>query len=118
VQNVDGRGRHWLASGRAACWSPDGGKLALASDGKLVIRDLVEGVERPVFDRPTPRAISEIDWSPDGEQLSVVVRGGPLAELWIVDAAPSAEPKLRYSGGLEGGVSWSPARERLAVSED
>lgn len=105
VQNLDGRGRQWLSAGRAACWSPDGDRMALESQGSLAIYDLVEGVERPVFSRPKPQVVTGFDWSPDGKQLAVVVQGGPLGELWLVGADASDEPKLRYSGKLGGHVS-------------
>ncbi len=119
VQNVDGRGRQWLSAGRAARWSPDGGRMALESKGALVVFDLVESLESPAFSSPTGQVVAGFDWSPDGQRLAVVVRGKQHDELRIVGATVATDDRqIRFSGSLDGHVSWSPDAEHLAISSD
>jgi len=119
VQNVDGRGRQWLVAGHAARWSPGGDRMALVSNRTLATYDLIEDVERPVFEKPPGEIFAGFDWSPDGETLALVASRDGQQPLWIVETAQSNTSKQsRLSGTLDGHVSWSPDGETLAISSD
>lgn len=61
VQNIDGRGREWLAGGSAPRWNADGSLLAMLHDGQLMLFDLVEAAARPLLDASQgPRATAVV----------------------------------------------------------
>ena len=99
-------------------WSPDGKRIAYASEGHINIVDAVGG--EPVrltraegyYDvGPSPR------WSTDGARLAFasVVDGNNL-EVFIVNADGSGLTNVTWNSAWDGPPSWSPDGTRLAFA--
>ena len=97
-------------------WSPDGGRLAFASDRDgsldLYVRDLGSGSDR----RVTEGADAVLPaWSPDGSRLAFV-QSGYVTSVRVVDLATGAEETLRSGLNGAGRPSWSPDGSSLLIS--
>jgi Tol biopolymer transport system component len=64
-------------------WSPDGKRLAFATDsGKIVVRDIQSGLRRPITEGSSDGAVA---WSPDGKRVLFI----DWSDLTL-DAAPAS----------------------------
>jgi WD40 repeat protein/tRNA A-37 threonylcarbamoyl transferase component Bud32 len=121
----------WLATRRPGAavlrvlaWSPDGKRLASATDSLRKDKNVWEG-EGKVWDARTGKHLATLDphsgvgrlvWSPDGRRLAAVSRdrGGRGAKVW--DAATGrAIPLPAPAKGAWSWLSWAPDGRRLAV---
>jgi Tol biopolymer transport system component len=117
VQNADGKGNTWLATGSAPRFSPDGSQLAIGAP--LRVLDLLGGQQRAIFNRDD--RVDEIlgcDWSPDGRRLAVcVARDDNAHELLLAGLdRDAAAPRTRLKADLRGAPAWSPDGKHLALS--
>ena len=99
-----------------AAWSPDGGRLAFASDRDgsldLYVRDLGAGSDR----RVTEGAAATLPaWSPDGSRIAFVGSADGTA-VQTVDLATGAVETLRTGLNGAGRPSWSPDGTSVLVS--
>ncbi len=104
----------------APCWSPDGGKLAFASDldgeSAIYVYDLTDGTTAKMG--TTSGLTTGMDWSPDGRRLAYAMNYGPrvgfLREMRVADGTTTniARP-FPYSISAP---SWHPSGERLAAA--
>ena len=97
-------------------WSPDGGRLAFASDRAggldLYVRDLETGGDR----RVTEGAAAVLPaWSPDGTRIAFV-RSGYVTSVQVVALATGAVETLRSGLNGAGRPSWAPGGASLLVS--
>jgi eukaryotic-like serine/threonine-protein kinase len=90
--------------------SPDRRRLAYASRSRVLIQPL-EGQGRVQLEQPLA-AVSDINWSGDGERLAVTTRDG-LAGLWRTDSGQQLERHQLQESALE--VSLTPDDRWAAV---
>ncbi|MYC53530.1 MAG: amidohydrolase family protein [Gammaproteobacteria bacterium] len=104
----------WIEADPA--WSPDGGRLAFASDRDgsldLYVRDLGAGGDRRVTEGA---AATMPAWSPDGSRIAFVGSAAGTA-VQVVDLATGAVETLRAGLNGAGRPSWSPDGASVLVS--
>jgi len=97
-------------------WSPDGRRLAFATDRSgslnLWIRDLARGVDTQVTHFTTSAAVS-FRWSPDGRELAYLDQNGAL---FTVDIASGDEQRVFDATFEPGRPTWSPDGSVIALA--
>ena len=89
------------ASRRALAVSPDGTRIAYASNRQVYVRSLSSFESTRIFANESRPAISYIEFSPDGEQLAFDLGSG------IVRMPASGGLPSPVYGGSINGLSWS-----------
>jgi Tol biopolymer transport system component len=119
IMNADGSARQWFTTGRNACYSPDGTRIAFVNghegSDNIYIYDVLEGKSKFMLQEKYLH-IYGCSWSPDGTQICFCGnRQGSPPELAIMDAASTEKPvKVRLSDkNLGHNPSWSPGSKIL-----
>jgi RNA polymerase sigma factor (sigma-70 family) len=107
VPGINPRGFHTAFSSEAA-FSPDGKRLALASGGRVLVRDVATG--QPCHDFPDQGVSGVVAFAPDGKTLAT---GGDAVRLWD---PLTGRLKARLTGqpGESYGLAFSPDGRLLA----
>lgn len=117
VMNADGKNRKWLCEGQRPKWSPDGTKIAYASDheGERSVYIYEMGQSRRVLHEEF-ESIAGPNWSPDGKQLIFVGGRNGQKELVIFSATGSEDwMKVRLKGQIGWVPSWSPDGKSILI---
>ena len=97
-------------------WSPDGRRLAYASDRSgtlnLWVRDLASGVDTQLTFF-TESAAQSCRWSPDGRELAYLDQNGAL---WTLDVATGAVQQVFEATFEPGRPTWSPDGNVIALA--
>jgi WD40 repeat protein len=108
-------------------WSPDGMRIAAASNNSIWMWDLsrADPASNPTV-LPQESEIGDIDWSPDGRRLAAMGRDG-IVHVWtlapdagennsiVLHPAGSDERYLDINSPQELNLSWSPDGRWLAT---
>jgi Tol biopolymer transport system component len=99
-------------------WSPDGARIAFASDreGQMDIYVLARGNVGPT--RMTTHASNDFDpaWSPDGTRIAFTSARDGHDEVYLIDVADGSVARLtRTEHGAEE-ADWAPDGSSIAVS--
>jgi imidazolonepropionase-like amidohydrolase len=99
-------------------WSPDGTRLAYASDrgGDGEVDIWIHDVSSDRVTRLTTGGGSGPVWSPDGREVAYTGGGGPDGGLRVVDVATGSARTVRSGLNSPGRPSWSPDGRSIAVS--
>jgi TolB protein len=106
-----------LCDGDQGELSPDGTKLALRKNNRIVVRDMASGAEKQIV--PDDFAICTTPgWSPDGKTVAFACRWDAGNSLWTVDAAGAAKPVKVYDKKPACGPSFSPDGQTLVYETE
>jgi len=122
VMNRDGTGRRRLTDdafqARAVSWSPDGRRIALATNrggthGIWSLDPNGRSLEQLI---ETPAAVTSIAWSPDGTRIAYYLQGETsyVFEPGVADAAPIAVRRPGAGDRRFKANSWCPDGSCLA----
>jgi hypothetical protein len=118
TMNPDGTGVTHLTSGIAPSWSPDGKKIAFATnrDGNFEI--YVMNGDGTNQQRLTSNAALDTSpsWSPDGQKLVFESDRDGNHELYVMNADGSGQTGITNTPEGEQGPKWSPEGTRIAFS--
>ena len=117
-QEYDGLGFS-LSSAAEPSWSPDGGRLAVWSDGIILI-DAQPDADTPPPTRLTGPGSACPSWSPDGETLLIVDQDS-IQRLHSLNLGTGAQRTLfvdsdETSMDRNGCPAWSPDGRRIALA--
>jgi hypothetical protein len=101
----------------SASWSPDGKKIAIASDARVYVANS-DGSGLEVL---LPYPVWEVAWAPDGEKIAVITVACPWdcygADVALLNPTTKALTMLQHGqGGGFNALSWSPDGDSLAFS--
>ncbi|MEQ1765107.1 MAG: carboxypeptidase regulatory-like domain-containing protein [Pyrinomonadaceae bacterium] len=108
-----------LANERSPVWSPDGQKIAFASDrdGNWEIYVVNADGSNPLRLTNKLAVDDEPTWSPDSRQIAFVRTTGESnsAEIYVIDADGSNETRLTTNSIYEYSPAWSPDGAEIAL---
>jgi Tol biopolymer transport system component len=97
-------------------WSPDGRRLASASDnGAVLLWDAQTGQQQALL-RGHEAVVWVVAWSPDGRRLASASSDGTV-RLWDVQTGQQ-QALLQGPEGSVDSIAWSPDGRRLASTSD
>ena len=113
---LDGSKPQRICDGDQGEWSPDGKKIALRRDERILIRDLVDGSEKSVTPADWPHC-SGPAWRPDGKSLAFAARWDKGNGVFIVSAEGGKPTKVYdQQGACE--PHWSPDGGRIVYETE
>lgn len=108
------------AAEAAVCWSPDGTRLAFASDRDGNEELYTIGVDGSGLMRLTedPGRDGAPVWSPDGSRLLFISNRDGNWEVYSLAADGSGETRLTNDPGTDLNAAWSPGGDLIAFTSD
>jgi WD40 repeat protein/PKD repeat protein len=124
VMNVDGSDVARLTENNTddldVAWSPDGRKIAFASnrDGNYEI--YVINIDGTNHVRLTSDKAADVQpaWSPDGSKIAFVSDRDGIHTIYIMNADGGSEKRILHNPASEQQPSWSPDGKRIAFAGD
>ena len=94
----------------SAKWSPDGKWIAFIAQETereeiYLVRPNGEGLHQLTR---TGHDVFQFDWSPNGEQLAVILNRNGVFDLTLVDAESGSILDLRSGSGIHSNPNWAP----------
>jgi Tol biopolymer transport system component len=101
-------------------WSPDGSKIAFASerDGNFEIYSMSSSGENPVRLTQNPASDSRPAWSPDGSRIAFVSNRDGNSEIYVMNADGTNQLRLTSNLAVDSDPDWSPDGTRIAFSSE
>jgi Tol biopolymer transport system component len=108
-----------LGAGARPVWSPDGDRIAFATDSGIHVMDADGGHRRKVQDEKPALVTAGPAWSPDGETLLFASRQTKVDdEIFVVNPDGSGLHRLTSNNVDDVQPSWSPGHTRIAYARD
>jgi endoglycosylceramidase len=98
-------------------WSPDGGRVAFASDrtdANSDIWSMLDDGSNPVRLTDDPAIDTFPAWSPDGSRIAFASGRGGESEIWVMEGSGADERRLTSAPGVDTQPAWSPDGRRIA----
>ena len=97
-------------------WSPDGSRMAFASerDGNFEIYVMSANGANPVRLTNVAAADTRPAWSPDGARIAFVSERDGNAEIYVMNADGTSPTRLTSHGASDSDPAWSPDGSRIA----
>jgi Tol biopolymer transport system component len=113
---TDGSKPERVCDGDQAEWSPDGNRIAVRRNERILIRDLAKGTEKILTPQDWPHC-SGPAWSPDGKVIAFAARWEAGNEVFTVPAEGGKPVKVYdKQGACE--PHWSPDGVRLVYETE
>jgi TolB protein len=113
---LDGSKSERICDGDQAEWSPEGRKIALRRNERILTRDLASGTEKTISPDDWPHC-SGPAWSPDGKSLAFAARWEGGNAIYIVPAEGGKPVKVYdKQGACE--PHWSPDGTRIVYETE
>jgi Tol biopolymer transport system component len=100
----------------SASWSPDGKKMAIATDSKVYVANAAGSDLEVVL----PYPVWELAWAPDGQKIAVITVECPWdcygADIALLDPTTKALTVLERGPGGFNSITWSADGNSLAYS--
>ncbi len=113
---ADGSKPERICDGDQAEWSPDGKRIALRRNEKILIRDLASGSEKTLTPEDWPHC-SGPAWKPDGKAIAFAARWEGGNGVFIVPAE-GGQPVKVYDKQGTCEPHWSPDGTRLVYETE
>jgi Tol biopolymer transport system component len=114
--SLDGSKPERVCDGDQAEWSPNGKRIALRRNERILVRDLANGTEKPISPEDWPHC-SGPAWSPDGKSLAFAARWEGGNAIFVVPAEGGKPVKLYdKQGACE--PHWSPDGTRIVYETE
>jgi Tol biopolymer transport system component len=129
VMNADGSDQRLLISNLRALdsmpdWSPDGGKIALASRDRgrdfeicvVSVTDDLTAIDGKTALRLTDNDFDDLHptWSPDGSQIAFFSERDGYSEIYVIDVDGAGERQLTDNDVNDKDPAWSPDGTQIA----
>lgn len=100
-------------------WSPDGSKLAFASDrGGSGLDVYTRGADATVVRLTQNFGGYRPAWSPDGARIAFVSDRSGNAKIYLMDADGSNQVRITNNASYESDPAWSPDGTKIAFTSD
>jgi Tol biopolymer transport system component len=113
---LDGSKPERLCDGDQAEWSPEGKRIALRRNERILTRDLASGAEKAISPDDWPHC-SGPAWSPDGKSLAFAARWDSGNATFVVPAQ-GGQPVKVYDKQGACEPHWSPDGTRLVYETE
>jgi len=113
---ADGSKPERICDGDQAEWSPDGAKIVLRRNERIVTRDLASGTEKGLSPEDWPHC-SGPAWSPDGKSIAFAARWEAGNAIYVV-AVAGGKPVKVYDKQGACEPHWAPDGSRLVYETE
>jgi len=119
VMDIDGSSETLFTHGgehdEMPAWSPDGSKIAFASNREDVMDIYVVNTDGSGETRLTSNAARDVDpaWSPDSAKVAFASNRCGSMQIWVMNADGSSQDMLTRAGANEQ-PAWSPDGAKIA----
>jgi Tol biopolymer transport system component len=116
IARADGKELRRVCDGDQGEWAPDGKRICLRRDGRILTRSLEDGAEKTL----TPegwKLCSGPSWSPDGKQIAFACRWDAGNGIYLV-SPDGGQPTKVYDKNGACEPHWSPDGKTLAYETE
>jgi len=119
TMNPDGNDIVYLTSGTGPAWSPDGTKIAFATDrdGNSEIYSMNGDGTGQLRLTSNPAGDVAPSWSPDGQKIVFQTNRDGNNELYVMNADGTGQTRITHTPGSELAPKWSPGGTWIAFDD-